>query len=45
MGGFMNVISYVGSLVYLGVAIYLLVLATRFVTAIERIADKLSINR
>ena len=45
MGGFTNIMSYFGNLVYLGIAVYLLVLASRFVTAVERIADKLSINR
>ncbi len=36
----MGLIPLVGLVVWVGVAIYLLVLATRFVRAVERIADK-----
>lgn len=39
--GWMMLAGSVVWLVYLGIGIYLLVLATRFVRAVERIADRM----
>lgn len=43
--GWMMFVGSVVWLVYLGIGIYLLVLATRFVRAVERIADGMGDGR